>query len=360
MTRLVTESIETLRPYSAGKPLEELARERGVSDAVKLASNENPLPPSPAVLDAIARAARSVHRYPDARVHELRHAVAVHLGVSPDELVFGNGSNELIELVVRTFSTPVDHIVFAEPSFVVYRMAAVAHGVMTTAVPLRERRHDLAGLLGAVTDSTAIVFIANPNNPTGTYVSRTELADFLSRLPERVIAVIDEAYFEYASADDYPDALKLRDLHERLIVLRTFSKAYGLAGLRLGYAVGPRQLCDYLDRVRAPFNANSLAQAAAVAALRDQAHLAACTQQNEQQRELLMSRLQDLGVRVVPSQANFVLVELGRKAEPLFEALLDHGVITRLIPPLPEALRVSIGTPAENARLLTALEEVLR
>jgi histidinol-phosphate aminotransferase len=211
----------------------------------------------------------------------------------------------------------------------------------------------------AVEERTSLVFIANPNNPTGSYVTQGELHAFLEQLPPDVVAVVDEAYFEYANASDYPDALSLRHLHERLVVLRTFSKAYGLAGLRLGYAVAPAELCDYINRVRAPFNANSLAQVAALAALRDEAHLEHCIQLNTEQRERTAAALTDRGLKVVPSQANFVLVELGRPAAPVFEALLDEGVITRLVPPLPQALRISVGTPSETDRLLRAMEKVL-
>ncbi len=358
MKPLVTQSIEALRPYAAGKPLEELARERGVSSAVKLASNENPLGPSPKALAAIAAASTQVHRYPDANAYTLRQRLATHLGVSPDELVFGNGSNELLELILKTFAMREHHVVYAHPSFVVYAMACACEGVQHTAVPLERYTHDLDAMLAAVNDATRVVFIANPNNPTGTYVSRSALSAFLEQLPADVIAVLDEAYFEYVTADDYPDGLQLRHLHERLIVLRTFSKAYGLAGLRLGYAVAPAELCDYLNRVRAPFNANSLAQAAAVAALDDPAHLARCRAMNAEQRSSVSQALTELGFEVVPSQANFVLVEMGSEATSWFEKLLDLGVITRLVGPLPTALRISIGTPEENARLIAALREV--
>ncbi len=358
MKPLVTESIEALRPYSAGKPLEELARERGVTSAIKLASNENPLGPSPLALEAISRAATLVHRYPDANAYVLRQRLARHLGVMADEIVFGNGSNELIELVLRTFATGEHHVVYAHPSFVVYEMACACQGLASTSVALREQTHDLDAMLAAVRPNTRVVFIANPNNPTGTYVSRDALAAFLSALPKEVIAVVDEAYFEYATAPDYPDALSLRDLHERLIVLRTFSKAYGLAGLRIGYAVAPPHLCDYMNRVRAPFNANSLAQAAAVAALDDAAHLERCRRENTQERTRVSQAISELGLTVVPSEANFVLVDFGAAAEPWFEELLNLGVVTRPVGPLPTALRISIGTPEENTRLLRALREV--
>lgn len=360
MSRLVTESIERLQPYVAGKPVEELAREYGVSDAVKLASNENPLGPSPKAIEAIVAGASSVHRYPDAHAFELRQRLASKLGVGTDELVFGDGSNELIELVVRTFTTSSDHVVYAHPSFVVYAMTCATQGVSHTPVPLdTELRHDLSAMLAAVNERTKVVFIANPNNPTGTHVDVAALTHFLSALPERVIAVLDEAYFEYATAPDYPDGLALRALHEHLIVLRTFSKAYGLAGLRVGYAVTTPRLANYLERVRAPFNVSSIAQVAAVAALGDTEHLARGSAVNEHERRRVTVALTGLGLRVVPSQANFVLVLFQAAAAPIFERLLRLGVITRCVGPLPNALRISIGAPEENTRLLDALSKVV-
>jgi histidinol-phosphate aminotransferase len=356
---LVTPSIESLRPYVAGKPLEELSRERGVSDAVKLASNENPLGASPRVLAALAEALGNIHRYPDASAFELRSALASALGIGPDELVFGNGSNELLELVVRTFATPGEHIVFGEPAFVVYRMAALAHGIDFTAVPLLNHRHDLPAMAKAVTPRTKILFIANPNNPTGTYVTRSEVETLLASVPPEVIVVLDEAYIEYVDALDYPNGLALRAQHERLLVLRTFSKAYGLAGLRVGYAIGPRQLCGYMERVRAPFNINSLAQIAARVALADTDHLARVTSLNRRERVRVAAGLSALGLQPIPSQANFICVDLGRDAASVFDRLLDHGVITRIASPM-NALRISIGTEAENSRMLSAMEKVLR
>jgi histidinol-phosphate aminotransferase len=274
-------------------------------------------------------------------------------------VTFGNGSNELIELLVRTFTTREHHIVFAEPSFVVYRMAALAHGVAFTAVPLLDQVHDLIAMRGAVNDRTRLVFIANPNNPTGTYVTEAALSEFLSRLPRSVIPVLDEAYFEYATERDYPNSLELRDLHPNLVVLRTFSKAYGLAALRLGFAVSPALLADYMNRVRAPFNANSIAQAAAMAALEDEAHLAAVVKENTAGRAILTRGCVELGLRVWPSQANFVLVDVGRSAQSVYEQLLQVGVITRPIASLPQCLRISVGLPEENTRLLSALKAVL-
>ncbi len=355
---LVAAGIESLSPYEAGKPAEEVARELGVQEAIKLASNENPLGPSQLAIEAVRRTVLGVHRYPDAAAFLLREALAHRLGVSADEIVQGNGSNELIELVLRTFCTPAHHVVFAEPSFVVYRMVALAHGVPYTAVALRNHRHDLDAMAEAVRPTTRLVYIANPNNPTGTHVSRGDLGRFLLRVPEEVVVVIDEAYAEYADALDYPPALHLRSLRERLIVLRTFSKIYGLAALRVGFAVGPVALTTYMHRVRAPFNVGSLGQVAALAALEDTAHVERSRALNLEQRAKLSDFLKAFGT-VVPSQANFVYVELDRPARPVFEALLTRGVIVRPFTNLPSSLRITVGTEAENNALMHAMEEVL-
>src|SRR5450432_2043131 len=254
MSPLVSPSIESLLPYEGGKPVEELARELGISDAVKLASNENPLGPSPKALSAARAALAAEHRIPMA------------------EIIQGNGSNELLDLAVRTFCSAEQHIVFAEPAFVVYRIAALAHGVPFTAVPTQDLTHDLEAMAAAVTPRTRLIFVANPNNPTGTHVGRDALRRFLRAVPPEVIVVMDEAYIEYATAADFPDSLSLRGERERLIVCRTFSKIYGLAGLRVGYGVAPAKLVAYMNRVRAPFNVGNLGQAAAVAALDDVEH----------------------------------------------------------------------------------------
>jgi histidinol-phosphate aminotransferase len=359
MSSLVTPSIAQLRPYEAGKPIEEVARELGIEDAVKLASNENPLGPSPRAVEAMRGALGEVHRYPDANAYALRERLARELSVTMPEILQGNGSNELLDLLVRTFATPAHHVVFGEPSFVVYRMAAMAHGVPFTAVPLANDVHDLDAMARAITDETRIVFIANPNNPTGTYVGRTALERFIREAPPDVIVAVDEAYAEYADAPDYQTALALRGLRERLVVLRTFSKIYGLAALRVGYAVGPAELIDYMNRVRAPFNVSSLAQVAALAALDDPGHVERSRALNRAERSRLTSELEGLGLRVTPSQANFVYVRVARPARALYEALLRKGVIVRAFGGLPNELRVTVGTQMENDRLVRALREVL-
>ena len=360
MSALVTPSISLLRPYEAGKPVEELARERGITDAVKLASNENPHGPSPKAVEAMRGVLADVNRYPDANAYRLRERLAASLGVAMAEVVQGNGSNELLDLLVRTFTTPSDHIVFAEPSFVVYQIAAMAHGVAFTAVPLTNDVHDLDAMLKAVTPKTRLVFVANPNNPTGTYVGRAALERFLTAVPADVVVAIDEAYAEYADAPDYASAISMRGLRERLVVLRTFSKIYGLAALRVGYAVATAELCDYLNRVRAPFNVSSLGQVAALASLEDGEHVEKSRTRNGVERARLAAALESLGLRVTPSQANFVYARVAMPARTLYEALLDRGVIVRAFGGLPHHVRITVGTERENDRLLAALGEVLK
>jgi len=357
---LVIPTIEGLAPYEGGKPIEELARELGISDAVKLASNENPLGPSPRAVEAARRVLTDAHRYPDGAAYELRTKLAAKHGVAMEEILLGAGSNELLDLAVRTFCTPAQHIVFAEPSFVVYRIAALSGGVPFSAVPLTAGLvHDLPAMAAAVTPETRVLFVANPNNPTGTHVGRAAVEKLLREVPPDVIVVMDEAYFEYADAPDYPDCLQLRSLRERLLVLRTFSKIYGLAAFRVGYAVGPRNLIDYMNRVRAPFNVSTLAQAAAVAALDDDAHVQNARLLNQAERKRVTRALESRGLWVAPSQANFVLVDLKRPARAVYDALLKQGVIVRPFASLPTSLRVTLGTERENDRFLAALAEVL-
>jgi histidinol-phosphate aminotransferase len=357
---LVIPTIEGLAPYEGGKPIEELARELGISDAVKLASNENPLGPSPRAMEAVRRVLTESHRYPDGAAFNLREKLAQKHGVSRDEILLGCGSNELLDLAVRTFCTPEHHIVFGEPAFVVYRIAALASGIPFTDVPLTPALvHDLPAMAAAVRPQTRVMFVANPNNPTGTHASRAAVEKLLREVPPEVIIVMDEAYLEYADAPDYPDSLELRGLRERLMVCRTFSKIYGLASLRVGYAVAPRAIIDYMNRVRAPFNVSSVAQAAALAALDDQDHVQTARSLNAKERKRLTETLSSRGLGVAPSQANFVLVDVKRPARPVYEALLKKGVIVRPFASLPSSLRVTVGTERENDRFLSALSEAL-
>ena len=359
MAKLVTESIFALRPYQGGKPVEELARERGISDIVKLASNESALGPSPHALEAARASLGEVHRYPDGAGFRLRSAIAEHHGVTLEEVVHGNGSNEIIELIVRTFMTPEHHIVFGRPSFSMYPVVASAHNTSFTQVPTSASLvHDLPLMVEAIQENTKVVLVDNPNNPTGTYVSREVVEQFLRDVPPEVIVVMDEAYFEFADKPDYPDSMELRALRERLIILRTFSKAYGLAGFRVGYGIGPSEIIGYLHRIRAPFNVSVPSQEAAIAALGDQTHLQKVVSLNNVERVRLQKALEAPGRRIFPSQTNFILVDFGQPSAPIYEALLGEGIIVRPIPGLETHLRITIGTRAENDKLIDALMKV--
>ena len=276
-----------------------------------------------------------------------------------DHVIQGNGSNELLDLAVRTFCTAEHHVIFAEPAFVVYRIAALAHGVPFTAVATRDLTHDLEAMLAAITPRTRLIFVGNPNNPTGTHVGLDALRRFLRTVPPEVIVLMDEAYIEYATAGDFPDSMALRAERERLIVCRTFSKIHGLAGLRVGYGVSTPQLVSYMNRVRAPFNVGNLGQAAAIAALDDTAHVKKSHELNAAERERMATRLTAMGLLVTPSQANFYLVDVKGNGRAMYDALLREGVIVRPFGNLPTSIRVTVGKPEENDRFLNALGEVL-
>ncbi len=350
-----------MSPYVPGKPIEEVQRELGINDIVKLASNESPLGPSPLVTEAIARHASTVHRYPDASAHRLRTRMSEELRVPPEEITFGNGSNELINIICQTLASPSEHAVIGAPSFVCYALGLKAADVPFTAVPLREMLFwNVDDLLQAVQSDTKLLFIANPNNPTGTHLGKTELERLLRELPPQVIAVVDEAYVEFTDAADYTSAMSLRQIRERLIILRTFSKSHGLAGLRVGYAIAPPEISDYLNRVRAPFNVNLLAQEAALAALDDPTHVQHYVEFNARGRTELGGALASRGLRVAPSQTNFLFVDFERDGAELHRALLQEGVIIRSMPaPVSTWQRISIGLDEENERLLSALARVL-
>ncbi len=361
LEQIAPEWIRTLAPYPPGKPIEELEREYGISDSIKLASNENPLGPSPRALAAIQEALSQLHRYPDGSCYYLKRALARKLGVSPDALIFGNGSNELIELVVRTFLRQGEEAVMADQAFVIYRLVVQAQGGRSRVVPLRHYTHNLDAIADAISPATRMVFLANPNNPTGTIFFRDQWEEFLARVPEDVIVVMDEAYFEYVDDPRYPDSLSSQAPTRALLTLRTFSKIYGLAGLRIGYGIAPPALVDLMDRVRAPFNVSSLAQAAAIAALEDDEHVQRTRRVNREGMEFLRREFERLGLEYVPSWANFILVRVGNGAR-VYEALLRRGVIVRPmgVYGFPEHVRISIGTPPENERCIAALEQVLR
>src|SRR5712664_1554908 len=358
---LANEHILGIAPYEPGKPVEELERELGIHDAIKLASNENPLAPSDRVQKAIAGALTNLNRYPDGSGYFLRQALAKKHDVTADQVVLGNGSNELIELLVRSFLRPGDEAVVPHPSFVVYPMIVQAAGGVRVMVMLKDFRLDLDAMARAITPMTKIVFVANPNNPTATIVTRDEVEHFMSRVPERTIVVFDEAYIEFAMGPDFPDTLSYVKQGKKLVVLRTFSKAASLAGLRVGYGIADADAIALMNRIRQPFNVNSLGQVAALAALDDEAHILECVRMIEAGRHFLYDEFKRIGLQYVPSRANFILVDVGRNAADIYQQLLHQGVIVRPMTPfgLETALRITVGTPEENRKLVKALRVVL-
>jgi histidinol-phosphate aminotransferase len=339
----------------------ELERELGLSSTIKLASNENPLGPSPKVLRALRAHLPEINRYPDGSAFDLTRALSSKLEVPPETILLGNGSNEVIDIAVRTFVRPGEEVVSAAGAFVVYQLATQAAGGTNVVVPMRDHTHDLPAMAAAVTPRTRMVFVANPNNPTGTWVAERAVERFLEALPAGVIAVFDEAYFEYVARRSFPDILRRVRGGRPVFCLRTFSKAYGIAGLRLGYLVGPAEHVAEMNKVREPFNTNHLAQIAAVAALADERHLRRVVRLNRRERLRLGNELAALGLEVVPSEANFLLVGVGRDGNALYQELLRRGVIVRPVGNYgyPRHLRITVGLPEENDRLLAALPESL-
>ncbi len=350
--------IASLSPYVPGKPIEELQRELGLSRIVKLASNENPLGPSPRAVAVIGEDAATLHRYPDGGAFRLREALADRWKVTSDHIILGNGSDEILGLLARTFLSPGEEAVMADHTFVIYKMeVAAAHGTAVI-VPLKNWRHDLSAMADAVTAKTRLLFVCNPNNPTGTMVSKEEVTRLMARVPDHVVVVFDEAYFEYVRSAEFPDSMAYVRQGRHAIVLRTFSKIYGLAGLRIGYGVTTPEITNFLNRVRPPFNANSVAQRAALAALGDDDHVAKSRAVNEAGMEQVVKGLRALGFAPIPSEANFVYVDIGRDGRAVFEAMLREGVIIRHIEG--RMVRVTIGRQEENQAFLTALARVLQ
>jgi histidinol-phosphate aminotransferase len=349
--------IAPLVPYVPGKPIDELERELGIPRAIKLASNENPLGPSPKALAVLAETGTTLHRYPDGGAHRLRAALADRYKLTPDHVILGNGSDEILGLLCRAFLSPGDEAVMADQTFVIYKMeVTAAHGKAVT-VPLKQWQHDLPAMGGAITHKTRLVFICNPNNPTGTMATASEVNAFMHRVPDDVIVVFDEAYYEYVQDQHFPDSLKWVTQRRNAIALHTFSKIYGLAGLRVGYGLTTPEIAGYLNRIRPPFNVNTVAQHAALAALTDDEHVARSRALNSAEMSTVRAGLVALGFHPVPSQANFLLFDVGRDGRPVFEALLRQGIIVRHIEG--RLLRVTIGLPEENRYFLDALKKVL-
>lgn len=357
----VPEHIRTLVPYAPGKPIEEVEREYGIEGSVKLASNENPLGPSPKALRALQERLHELHLYPDGDCFYLKRGLAEKLRVAPERLIFGNGSNELIELAVRTFMRGGDEAVMAHQAFIIYRLVVQAAGGRSTVVPLKSFTHDLEAIAEAVTRQTRIVFLANPNNPTGTIYRRKDWQRFLERMSPEVLLIVDEAYFEYVSDAGYPDSLAYHGKERIILTLRTFSKLYGLAGLRVGYGIGSGEMVDLMHRVRQPFNVNAAAQWAALAALEDREHVQRTLEANREGMNYLTREISRLGLEQVPSQANFILVRVG-EGQSVFEKLLRRGVIVRPMGgyDFPKHVRVTVGTMQENRKFITELESVIK
>jgi histidinol-phosphate aminotransferase len=356
----IPEYIRTLIPYEPGKPIEEVEREYGIASSIKLASNENPLGPSPKALAAIRERLAQLNLYPDGDCFYLKRGLAQKLGVAPETLIFGNGSNEIIELAARTFLRPGDEAVMAEQAFVVYQLIVQAVGGQSKTVPLRDYTHDLAAIADAVTPKTRLVFLANPNNPTGTIFRRGEWETFLDKVSNDTLLIVDEAYFEYVQDAEYPNSLNYHRDGRAILTLRTFSKLYGLAGLRIGYGVGSPEIVAMMHRVRQPFNVSAPAQWAALAALDDVEHVRQSLEVNRQGLEYLQNEFKRLGLDGVPSQGNFILVRVG-KGQEVFNQLLAQGVIVRPMGGyrFPEHVRVTVGTMAENQKFVEALQKII-
>jgi len=360
---LAQPGVQKLSPYVPGKPVDELARELNLDPRtiVKLASNENPLGPSPRVIEAIKAQFDELTRYPDGNGFLLKQKLAQRYEVGIEQVTLGNGSNDILELVARAYLAPGLNAVFSEHAFAVYPIATQAVGAQAKAVPAKQWGHDLDAMLAAIDTNTRVVFIANPNNPTGTWFGAEALERFLVAVPEHVLVVLDEAYIEYAADGELPDGLAFLNTHPNLLVSRTFSKAYGLAALRVGYAICSAQIADVLNRVRQPFNVNSIALAAACAALDDVEYLTRSRASNAAGMQQLEAGFSELGLEWIPSRGNFIAVDFGHDAAPINQALLRDGVIVRPVAGygMPTFLRVSIGTETENARFLDVLRKVL-
>lgn len=364
---LAVPGVQGLSPYQPGMPESELRRELGLERTIKLASNENPLGPSPQALAAASEVLQGCHRYPDGNAFELKRALASAVGCRAEQITVGNGSNDVLELVARVFAGPGRSVVYSRHGFAVYPLVTQAVGAVgLEAEPngpehTQPYGHDLTAMARLVGPDTSVVYVANPNNPTGTWLEASELEGFVRELPGHVVAVVDQAYAEYVTLAEYPDATRWLDELPNLVITGTFSKAYGLAGFRVGYAISHSQIADLLNRVRQPFNLNLPAQAAAVAALGDREHVQRGRDLNASEMQRLAAALTAMGLEVLPSVANFLCVDFHRRAMPIFDSLLRRGVIVRPVASygLPEHLRITVGTAEENDQCLAALREVL-
>ncbi|HHV62200.1 MAG TPA: histidinol-phosphate transaminase [Firmicutes bacterium] len=357
-------ALERIEPYSPGKPIEEVQRELGIREVIKLASNENPLGPSPKAIEAALSALRRVSFYPDSRGHDLKDAIARRYGLSPENVCLGNGADEIIRMLAEAFLEEGDIVLSVEPTFTQYKFAADLMGQSYMSVPLIDMQFDIDGLKDAITSRTKLIFISNPNNPTGSILRGDQLATLISFIPETALLVLDEAYADYVTDKDFQSGSRYvgpASAAPNVVVVRTFSKLYGLAGLRVGYCLGHSRIIAALERVRSPFNVNLVAQAAAIAALDDHEHVERTIALNESGKSFLYREFERLGLDYVPTEANFILVRLGARAREVCQHLLRVGVIIRSahIFGLNEYARITIGTAGENKRLVSALEDVL-
>ncbi|MCP8968760.1 histidinol-phosphate transaminase [Ectobacillus ponti] len=359
---IVKKQLSTLKAYSPGKTIDEVKRQYGLTKIVKLASNENPFGSSPKVGEALAELPGKLALYPDGAAYALRQKTAGHLGVQPEQLLFGSGLDEVIQMVSRALLEKGTNVVMAKPTFSQYRHHAIIENAELREVPLKDGVHDLEAMLAQVDENTRIAWICNPNNPTGTYVSKEEVQSFAARVPKTTLVIVDEAYFEYASAPDYASALELLPDYENLMVMRTFSKAYGIAALRMGYAVAHADLIGQLEVARLPFNTSAAAQVAALAALEDQQFLQNCVAANQEGLQQYYDFCEKHGLKYYPSQGNFIFMEVGKPGDEVFQQLLQKGYIVRSGGGLglPEGIRITVGSKEENEEIIAVLEQVVQ
>lgn len=361
MKLLVPDYILSIKPYTPGKPLEELEREYGITESIKLASNENPLGPSPMAVEAIKNAIEKLNRYPDGSGHDLVQKISTHLGLQAENIVLGNGSDDIIGMLASAFLQPGDEVILPRPSFLMYELLVTSAGALPVFVPLQFLSIDLKGIEEHITSRTRMIFLCNPNNPTGTIISRQGFENFLRKIPDDIIVVVDEAYIEFVQDKNCAKSIEYLDKIRPVVTLRTFSKAYGLAGLRIGYGVMPIEIASLLNRVRLPFNVNLLAQVAAAAALEDTTFLEKFIALVHDGLHFLYDGLDRLGIKYFPTQANFFLIDVSKDADEVYERMLRHGVIVRSMKSYgyPNFIRINIGLPEENARFLKVLEKSL-
>ena len=357
---LVNPGIDSIHPYEPGRSLDEVIQEFNLSKVVKLASNENSLGASKKALE-IVQSAQELHFYPDGSGESLKKVISEHENIAREQIILGNGSNEVLELVASAFLNPETEAIFSEHAFVVYKLASKVRGCKFHEVPAKDFGHDLDSFNNYVNDSTRVIFIANPNNPTGTYNTHAQVHNLLSTIPDHVLVVLDLAYFEYVEAQDYVKPYELLNEFNNLLLTRSFSKAYGLPALRIGFGVGHPELIEILNRIRQPFNVNTMAQKAAIAAIEDQAHIEASIENNSMQKQYLQSELTRLGLTSLESEGNFIAVKAPMPGRDMFNKLMREGVIVRPIDlyGMPDFIRVTIGTPAENKFFIEILEKIL-